>query len=707
MKRSLKFAVAVRTVLAVCLAMFLSVTDAVPSGLSGIAGITGLSEMPGISKKPELAVKKVYAAVAKETAVITSNEISLGTPVYTDGYGVHSEVSEISDFFDPNGVYTIAYANEKKVFISHINDQLEIADTITVKKPMPLIGGVCCDKEGNFYIVCGQEDKKEVPGSKVTLAVYKYSPSGKLLGKCEDDYRRRRYDENGDIVLEEEEYDADMATRIPFHSGNCSMAFRGSLLICSYAKEMYDGHQANAVFCVDTATMKETADYDSYTSHSFNQSVLVTSGVASNAKEGTVVFADHGDAYPRGMSITIMQEPSLRGADDNVVTIDWDGNILQNPEITKAVPFHFYGEPGDNVTNARLTGIGELDTGIVLVGSSAKSMTKAAEKEEQQLFLQILDAATGESLLSASSRKGTSKGVSQKDTGILWLTDGEPGRIGGSLAMAVIDTDKVLVMWQEFDEERNFINSYYSIIRSDGKILKKAIPMQNADINGIEELKYQDGYVMWTHANTLQANTAVIYRMNINETTKDNFQNADIRLMTGITYDENLVYQDYMDYTGNAVKPKVLVTYGGKELKKNKDYAVSYSNNKKIGIGRVKVTGKGKYQGTVVKEFQIAPQQVKNLSGKYSGGKIKLSWNNSTGAEGYEILFIDDEYADTSALEYGELVKTVLRRTTKTSYSEKLSRSKKCTYYVRPYATVKGKRIYGQWTGPILTAKLK
>ena len=52
--------------------------------------------------------------------------------------------------------------------------------------------------------------------------------------------------------------------RVPFKSGNCAMAFRGDLLICSYAREMYNTHQSNGVFCVDTTTMKETTDYDSY-----------------------------------------------------------------------------------------------------------------------------------------------------------------------------------------------------------------------------------------------------------------------------------------------------------------------------------------------------------------------------------------------------------------------------------------------------------
>ncbi len=627
---------------------------------------------------------KAAAKAGTETAVITRREVPLETRVRTAHYGNYGSVCQISDFIDPNGVYTIAYANDTKVFISHLNKKLEITDTITMKKPMPKIGGVCCDQKGNFYIACGQEDEKKVLGSMVTVAVYKYSPAGKLLGKCEDDYRYRTYKNVlGEVMLVENPETA----RDPFAFGNCAMTFRGDLLICSYAREMYNTHQSNGVFCVDTTTMKETTDYDSYVSHSFNQKLLVTSGLAPQAKEGTVLFADHGDAYPRGMSIHIMQDPDPREVDDLL------------PKMVEAVPFHFYGDKGDNTTNARLTGIGELDTGIVLVGSSAKSMTAAAYQENQQMFLQILDAATGEPVLSASSRFGTSKENFFTDEGIVWLTNYKNKRVTNS-AMAVIDTDKVLVMWEVEDKSYQMVNSYYSIIRSDGKVLKKAVSMQNARINGIEELKYQNGYVTWIHASSDNlGNNATVYRMSVTETTMDNILNAAVIL------DEDLIYEGATNYTGKAIRPSVTVTYEGKKLKKDKDYTISYSNNKKIGVARVAIKGRGSYKGTLVKEFQITPQEVKGLSGTYSGGKIKLSWKKPKGADGYEVLSIDAVF-DFPSAQYSDSVKTTIKQTTKTSYSEKLSKSKHRTYYVRPYTEVKGKRIYGQWMGPVMSIDL-
>lgn len=58
-------------------------------------------------------------------------------------------------------------------------------------------------------------------------------------------------------------------------------------------------------------------------------------------------------------------------------------------------------------------------------------------------------------------------------------------------------------------------------------------------------------------------------------------------------------------YDGHAKKPSVTVRYCGKKLKRNRDYTVSYKNNKKRGTAKVTVKGRGRYSGTVVKTFRI------------------------------------------------------------------------------------------------------
>ncbi len=58
-------------------------------------------------------------------------------------------------------------------------------------------------------------------------------------------------------------------------------------------------------------------------------------------------------------------------------------------------------------------------------------------------------------------------------------------------------------------------------------------------------------------------------------------------------------------YTGKEVMPDVLVTDSSGLLYKDKDYTVSYSDNKKEGTATVTVTGIGNYSGTVSVEFEI------------------------------------------------------------------------------------------------------
>jgi hypothetical protein len=67
--------------------------------------------------------------------------------------------------------------------------------------------------------------------------------------------------------------------------------------------------------------------------------------------------------------------------------------------------------------------------------------------------------------------------------------------------------------------------------------------------------------------------------------------------------------KDAYVYRGWAVKPKVTVFAGGRALRKNKDYKISYSDNKKIGTGTVTVTGIGEYKGEISATFPIVPQK--------------------------------------------------------------------------------------------------
>ncbi len=146
-------------------------------------------------------------------------------------------------------------------------------------------------------------------------------------------------------------------------------------------------------------------------------------------------------------------------------------------------------------------------------------------------------------------------------------------------------------------------------------------------------------------------------------------------------------------YTGKSLKPSPTVTLGGKKLKKNTDYTVSYKDNKKIGTATVTIKGKGKYTGTRKVTFKIKPKKTTLSSAKSNKKKcITVKWKKNSTASGYQISVATNK-------KFTKSKKTVTaKKSAKTTTIKKL-KSKK-TYYVRvrAYRTVKGKKIYGSWS---------
>ena len=111
-------------------------------------------------------------------------------------------------------------------------------------------------------------------------------------------------------------------------------------------------------------------------------------------------------------------------------------------------------------------------------------------------------------------------------------------------------------------------------------------------------------------------------------------------------------------YTGKEIMPTVTVKNGKTKLTLNKDYTVSYICNTDIGLASVIIKGKGKYSGTVKKNFNIVPPKPV-LSTELSGNSYKLSWKASKGADGYIVyistggkynLYKTIDSADTTSL---------------------------------------------------------
>ena len=89
-------------------------------------------------------------------------------------------------------------------------------------------------------------------------------------------------------------------------------------------------------------------------------------------------------------------------------------------------------------------------------------------------------------------------------------------------------------------------------------------------------------------------------------------------------------------YDGKSKTPTVTVTYSGKKLSKDKDYSVTYKNNKAVGTASVIVTGKGEYSGTITKTFKIISKKM----------PVKLDANGGTILANSKIFTIGNKWGE-------------------------------------------------------------
>lgn len=157
-----------------------------------------------------------------------------------------------------------------------------------------------------------------------------------------------------------------------------------------------------------------------------------------------------------------------------------------------------------------------------------------------------------------------------------------------------------------------------------------------------------------------------------------------------------------VDYTGKQVKPKVTLSYQGKNLVSGKDYKAAYSNNKKMGTAVIRINGIGNFKGSRTVKFQIKfGTPVVKTTSSYS--KINLKWKKVAAASGYVV------YRSTSPKGKFKKIYTC-KSGSKVSYSDKKANFEKTYYYkVRAYRNVKvkvkkktkTKQEYGAWSAAV------
>ena len=141
-------------------------------------------------------------------------------------------------------------------------------------------------------------------------------------------------------------------------------------------------------------------------------------------------------------------------------------------------------------------------------------------------------------------------------------------------------------------------------------------------------------------------------------------------------------------YTGKEVKPNFTLKYGKKTLKKDKDYSITYYNNKNLGTARAVLYGKGIYSGTIEKEFKIQLKTPSVKVAKSGSSAVKVSWSKITGAKGYIV--------ERSTGKKWSKVATVNGKTYFTD--KKVKKGTTYKYRVRAYCKVNNKNAYSSYS---------
>ncbi len=148
-------------------------------------------------------------------------------------------------------------------------------------------------------------------------------------------------------------------------------------------------------------------------------------------------------------------------------------------------------------------------------------------------------------------------------------------------------------------------------------------------------------------------------------------------------------------FTGKDIRPEVTIKDGDYTLVNNKDYKITYTNNKKYGKATAKIELIGSYLGTAEKTFNIVPPKVTKLKVKStSTNTINLTWKKTNGVTGYKVYLYD--YSKGKYKYYGKTNKTSIK-------IKNLKSGTKYKVRVRAYKSVNGTQYFGEYTTALKT----
>ena len=451
---------------------------------------------------------------------------------YTNWAGV----SSVSQFADERGRFCFAVDGGDHVDVYRTDDGGAVLEdeTVTIANPYDRFGGAVCGEDGSLYLIWGRNGDGADTAAP-TIFVSKHTPDGALVATASGNGS-----EGMPYWYNYPAYGGEFNSKLPFDSGNCDAALNGGVLMVNYAREMYNGHQANTLFAVDAETMTALSGFAYYNSHSFDQRVSPCGG--------GFVLATQGDCYDRGFALTAANR---RGNGDSVVTFNFwvERGALDENDMWKL-----------NKTRARLGNVLETEAGVALIGASARSLSAAADSEPQDVFVQVLTRDL-KGYVTEGERSGVAGNTGDKevtDHGVRWLTALGGGMTADVVQAVALDGGRLAVLY-ELSRKGTYSNSYDStwmaVLNADGSVLQTPMRLGTMRLNADEDPVFSGGAVRW--AANAGSGTLTVYSLRVETAKTGVMGDGDDAVTWGLLKDTLTVYNGAL----SAAEPLYAASY--------------------------------------------------------------------------------------------------------------------------------------------------
>ncbi len=386
-------------------------------------------------------------------------------------------------------------SSKSKVLIEKYDSNFNYISVKEIKYELEICGGYFSGEKYNF-LVFGQRNLEDDDNVEV-IRVVKYDKNWNKLSQCSINA---------------------INTYIPFDAGSCRMVEKNGILYIDTSHKMYkseDGyhHQSNMLIRIDEETMQKLYTRHGvsnigtgYVSHSFNQYIL--------ADDSYIYTIDHGDAYPRAISICKTQ-------------------IGKERPTEIAYTYLISGTSGNNNTGVSIGGAELSETSCIIAGNSVKQNENSSSDsnyyEKRNIFITVTNKSK----------------VTEENTSIKWLTNyTADGNIYCNTPQLVkINDNKLVVMWEEVANNSTTIKAV--MIDANGNYLSDVITI-GGRLSDCKPIIYNNK-VVWS---VTTGEKAIFFAIDIsNESIFNNYNNQGIVDLTKFEHFEYSYDSEKGQYT--------------------------------------------------------------------------------------------------------------------------------------------------------------